>query len=73
MLKAYYDLREVKKQKTMHCWNCGKMMTAFVGNYEYDNKCLGHLSVPCKAGELFTCDCGEAPFDSCLRLNYGGW
>ena len=62
MLKAYYDLREVKKQKTMHCWNCGMMMTAFVGNYEYDNKCLGRLSVPCKAGELFTCDCDEAPY-----------
>ena len=52
----------MKEQKTMHCWNCGKKMTAIVGNYEYDDKCLGHLSVPCKVGELFTCDCGEAPY-----------
>ncbi|MCQ2395594.1 MAG: hypothetical protein MJ249_15040 [Kiritimatiellae bacterium] len=52
----------MKEQKTMHCWSCGKKMAAVVGNYEYDDKCLGHLSVPCKAGELFTCDCGEAPY-----------
>ena len=39
----------MKGQKTMHCWSCGKKMTAVVGNYEYDDKCLGHLSVPCKA------------------------
>ena len=52
----------MKGQKSMHCWNCGKKMTAFAGNYEYDSKCLGHLSVPCKVGELFTCDCGEAPY-----------
>lgn len=52
----------MKEQKTMHCWNCGKRMTAFAGNYEYDSKCLGHISVPCRAGELFVCDCGEAPY-----------
>ena len=51
----------MKERKTMHCWNCGKKMTAVAGNYEYDDKCLGHLSVPCKAGEMFTCDCGKTP------------
>ena len=42
----------MKEQKLMRCWKCGQKMSAVVGNYEYDDKRLGHLSVPCKAGEL---------------------
>ena len=32
--------------KGIHCWNCGKEMTCGRGAYEYENKYLGHLSVP---------------------------
>ena len=54
----------MQKSKTIHCWNCGKEMTCGRGVYEYENKYLGHLSVPYSEGELHTCDCGEAPYVS---------
>lgn len=53
-----------REHNIMHCWKCGKEMTSVRGSYEYDNKYLGHISVSCDAGELFTCDCGEAPYVS---------
>jgi len=54
----------MQKAKSVHCWNCGKEMVRGKGVYEYDNKYLGHLSVPYAEGELLTCDCGEAPYVS---------
>ena len=53
-----------KEHNIMHCWKCGKEMTSHKGTYEYDNKYLGHISVPYDVGELYACDCGEDPYVS---------
>lgn len=50
--------------KTVHCWNCGKAMKAGKGTYLVDDKFIGRFSIPYAAGELLTCDCGEAPYVS---------
>lgn len=50
------------KRKEIHCWKCGEQMAESTADYEYDNRFLGRIKVPVEPGELYVCNCGEAPY-----------
>ena len=52
------------EKKEIHCWKCGRSMRTASGDYEYEDKFLGRMSIPAERGELLVCDCGEAPYVS---------